>query len=1192
MSDNRGVTERTQLNDCNEPSSCLYDYFAIYNDYNFDSPPNDLLGAALRYIYLNPVPSEVWRFLDATIMLEGAGLPATYFEDLTHVSAAPPKRNRYSELDVLYPLNSGRPGGKVHATASGVASACHPHQLSRDISARLLNSTNDWENVIASSLILLPLTSPMGGPALAQLLLADSEFWLLPYVDATKRLKAIHTFIRVTKTAPLLSNGTFALTPLTNDQSTEFYGVDSLAGPSEKLKLDTFDEILMRQVPASFPAVPVFSSDPNSSQRFHLSGDVRQRLHERAVLRTVRETLDEPIAQIPTLSEWYQARMGWAAAGGAPGAKVTWGDGTKSRVNKRAALLAISEEDFNRIISQPEFAILYSKASTKFEKGKKRAIWNTAIEHYLAQAYMLDALEKNATSRPGPFDGDSPVSWNAGTHSSNERIQAQLYRLYQLSEYHGLMWDYSDFNINHRQDDTVVLYTTFTQRLIENLSDSCPHRRQVINDLTRCCEWVNQAKLHTYLDANDPLHPYIAEVVRSLQSGERATSFTNTYSSRTYIHMAQIYIEEHLSEPPVHIGGASLLGDDVFMSTHSITAAQLLCCVLNTLGFAGQLFKITSDYGPRGEFLRLSYDGELHCVRGYPLRTSMGLISGEFFMESIFDPDARAVAFAEAWVKANRRGATIPKAFLNYLITRNCAVVFTTPAGVKLRIVSEPERALAPALFGGEGVSSTPIAFDLNACASYRGWINRLPKPKFIPPQKAYTQMLRSVNTSDLDFVRRLPTEYREKLFKHATDITAASALTGAYAASDLRHAIDSYAKALLAFRKNSQRHLYMWQPYTISPSDTCNLLDALKDAFSFYEALNRVAPLEAKTPRFALVIPSGHGKTTLKEAHPDLFTDHDDLEIMGAIDPWLESKQWSRANLHHRISARRAKASTVLLTWGPDTVPRSFTILAMSSVNTSPTRGVPENLAHLASAYPDQLSVFPTYADQDSVITRLSRQYLNAHYSKISRSQPAAAFITNTFSRKVRRPPASQENYRAKPAKRTHPTHHYGAIALLTIPAGFSLLEVMLRYISMLPSHTFIGDAGRLVCFLRNLLALPGSDPLHQRLGYISSHHATIASGMLNFLLDGSAESAPLRAEYVHGSLTFIPPVQPLVSPDVIVLARDTTLQYIEQKKWALFSTTPGLLIAAVHALEEETTRLFYDVLSPTYLNDFIVFE
>jgi len=644
------------------------------------------------------------------VMQRREGMPAQLLPD--NVEA---ERNKQKQLSLqnkvrspviqsLYPRNRGRPGGKINLewfeVALNLPIVDNRSVHSFEILELLINNgaNNDWESTFAAGLLLLPFTSKAAA-AFSQLLINNERFFSIEYTVCVKLLKLMHTHFRMECQLPGYSVGS-------NEFARQLYGVDTLPGRSENMPLDIAKEISMRVVeptaslwfPLSAPEIRGISDKKQKDW-----ADQWESAFNAALSTTVHSAIKPSSVWPISMREWYSKRLAWAASGGAPGAKVHWvgeqgSEGPTMRLNKRGLLLNYSLNNLLTSLEKPEEAALYSKAAIKFENGKLRAIWNTSIEHYLAQAYILDLFE------PAQAQG----SWNTSANGAWARTVSDLQRLDSLKSNTGVMFDYSDFNINHRHWCINALISKTVEVIIENtVTGTGDRRRQMIQDLKKAANWVNASREYTVME--DQETGLIAKAVRSLLSGERATSFTNGMLNRTYSLMVASYSYEKLGyqilkQPSFH------QGDDVFAIAANVVHGCLLCVLYNLLGFAGQLYKITVDYRGRGEYLRLGYDADRQIVQGYPIRSTMGLIAGEFFTEGKLDPGDRAAAFYTQVDKLQRRGAVIPAKILEYLVRKNTAVRYTTSN--KLHVVTIPRSLITtPAIFGGYGIQQVPLGY-------------------------------------------------------------------------------------------------------------------------------------------------------------------------------------------------------------------------------------------------------------------------------------------------------------------------------------------------------------------------------------------------------------------------------------------------------------------------------------------------
>jgi len=679
-----------KLSDRNPRPNFVPNFTRMVTHFNLNDAPLDPCDALIRYILLSPAPSEIWQLAPAILFWNDILLP---FKECLRFTMAPAPVNCTSSIceRILsrYPTVEGRAGGKTNLHLPDLP--FHPvvSPLGRiTISMIVGGDDNDWEETAAVALILADQFSELMGSMFIPFLHNHKHFLSLPLLQYVKFLKAVHTGVRVTRTFVTSDSGEIHLT---RDQSRLLYGIDCITGRSEHLKHDIVDEMRMRLEDPSIRCLPTITKSGLAWSSHAAYRHVVQVCCDEAIDSALSDKVD-PIS----FEDWYAQRMHWAASGGAPGARVVWDvNAPAERMNKRGALLIIPESHIREILKVSCGAVLWSKASLKYENGKIRAIWNTSVEHYVIQAYILDMFEKAL----------APNTWDTSANNLEAKFTGDIRRLVNLKFNTGVMWDFSDFNINHTQESMADLFGSAVRGISRRLDvtrKDASYIRRVKTDLDACLQWVLAARFNTILE--DPESGLIARVVRSMQSGERATSFQNTYLSRVYFLVVHKWAMTHIGRPLLHNESAHL-GDDVFATSANVTDGVIACILYNLLGYAGQLFKITVDYSERGEYLRLNYDSSAAKIAGYPVRSAMGLIGGEFFRDSVVDPGDRASAFIDQYSKVVRRSGQIKSQLLTTLIKRNCAVMYTTSGGVKKSVVPNLELLLAPSALGGYGIS-------------------------------------------------------------------------------------------------------------------------------------------------------------------------------------------------------------------------------------------------------------------------------------------------------------------------------------------------------------------------------------------------------------------------------------------------------------------------------------------------------
>nr|QMU26429.1 RNA-dependent RNA polymerase [Rosellinia necatrix mycovirus] len=695
-----------KLSHCGQPDhgiDTLTIFTSIVRTYNVNSPPTDLVGACVRYLLLDPPPSEVWEYIPPSFYWEEVladydlVVPtlASYTDPVKIPSTKFDAKLTANLLSEAYPETSGRAGGKVNLTISDVILSGSLTQRGRLMATELASLSKvanaEFESVTIISLLLLDQFSIYSW--MHSDLIRTNLATLLPQkLQVLNKInKVCHLGIRMTHSFP----GAACQGP--SDFLRNMYGLDVIVGRSEYLPLDVPAEMRMRMKDPSIRATPSVSG-PGQTLIFDKRAYNDQL--RAATFTAVREA-NTRLIKPETFSSWYARRLYWAASGSAPGATVRWEEmAPKQRLNKRGALLLLPADHYKTILSEALGPVLWSKCAPKYENGKMRAIWNTTIEHYVIQAYLGEMLDAHS----------SGAGWNTSVHDIRARMMNDLGRLGLLHTTVGLMWDYSDFNINHSVDAIGHLYDAISTSLLERLDSSCATSSDasilhtVRREIRLCCSYIKEAKCNMYLE--DPTSGFITRAVRSLQSGERLTSTTNTYLNRAYTILVDRWLTRNL-------GGKWLndisyhQGDDAFEAARNVICGLVICYVYNFLGFAGQSSKITCDYSSNGEFLRRAYDAKRGEIGGYPVRSSMGLLAGEFFREFVGDPSARAATYIDQYRKVVARGSLLSPSLLQRLLHKRASVVYTDESGKKHKVTPDPLRLVTPARLGGYGLSTT-----------------------------------------------------------------------------------------------------------------------------------------------------------------------------------------------------------------------------------------------------------------------------------------------------------------------------------------------------------------------------------------------------------------------------------------------------------------------------------------------------
>jgi len=721
------------------------------------APPSEHLSAIIGYCILQPTPGEIYQFIPPLAFISDPNLRKLYTSSkdtppYIDIDTEPPLsaiHALFEKLDKYYPPLAGRAGKKSNLSVQdlerivrGLGKGILRTRLLRMATALCIcyeRLPNNWGGLVATSFCLVHF---MSGEMFRVhfLLLQLITYPTLSDVNAlAKTLKNLHHLFRVCKLDP------FSNQSLTDDQVRQLYGIDVIIGRHDLLEYDAKKDILTRLIDPTLREI-ISPNDgivvPDLLNEF-LVRSTRLAVYSAAGLEDHPTEATNPIRGLPqrnfnleTFRHWYNRRFYWAAAGGAPGANINWDSSSnqRERLNKRGALMFIPADHFISEYANNLQPVMYSKAAPKYENGKIRTIWNTSMEFYIAQAYVLDLFEISWVSG----------TWNTAANYSVDELIAQRHRLYQLKTRYGygLMWDYSDFNINHTFSVMNLLFSEvfkliryFYKYKTDISSDEVVENQHILNDIE---VYLRKSRTHTILF--DPISGIEARVVRSMQSGERATSFQNTFLSRIYKLTADLYAERFF--------GRTLLkpisyhqGDDVFCYANSISDGVLASYVFNILGYAGQQHKITLDYSNRGEFLRYDYivDDALPTMVGYPARSFMGLLGGEFFLDSVVDPGDRAMAFVDQVDNCSRRGCCLPKVLLDRLIERNCALSYTDYFNGKpstTRVTVPFSLIQTPAVFGGYGTSASNIALsEFKHSSEFRG------RPQYMSALRNFSEL-------------------------------------------------------------------------------------------------------------------------------------------------------------------------------------------------------------------------------------------------------------------------------------------------------------------------------------------------------------------------------------------------------------------------------------------------------------------
>nr|QUE49102.1 MAG: RNA-dependent RNA polymerase [Sclerotinia sclerotiorum fusagravirus 2] len=1043
------------------------------------------------------------------------------------------------QLLASYKPNAGRAGGRIHLSLEQlVRTSLLPAQRALLLAfLRGRHAGNDFEEVFISTVALVPYLEGSAGVDLTLFFLRN-----LPVITtlstnaAAKWLKAAHAYTRIYQCMPGL-----ALPGLHVQEIRAYgdlvYGLDSLIGRSELMKLDFTAELLMRTADPIERAVPELTIS-SKGYGLTLNHARYEQYEDRAINSTFQDLLPQKLDLEP-FEAWYARRMFWGASGGAPGAKIAWSErngGESLRVNKRGALLAIPAAHFQKILEKAISPVLWSVKALKFEPGKLRSILNTSMEHYVMQAYLLDHFDGNVNSG----------TWYSIANAGAARLAAHANRLQALRAHVGFMWDFADFNINHTFTGMEKLFSTLARELLvrARYSNSPRNAQQAAQDIKQITAWVNAARHKTYLNDNDT--KAVLEIKRSLQSGERATMWVNTLRNnvdhRIVSYTAEKLFGYDLAPQPGH-----KTGDDVFLLTKTVGDAVLMSALYNLVGAAGQAHKILLSYpqhgGARGEFVRYAYDASANRVSGYPLRALAGVVHGEFFSEPITNPADRGATLIQQFAKVKRRGIHLPDTLLDAMLAKSTSLSFMRNAE-KCRVTIPRSLIALPAALGGVGVTET----DSGLLTSQDPLITVKVKQPYaicIPSGEGKTSM-----------ARQYPA-----LFEDHDDLCTPQIRN----LQDIANQTGQFEALNAAWRSTNhdkKKILLTWHPSTVPTgvkvlaacmlvkgtglrANTANraaLRQAIANNLLSAKALHTFTDLKLM---IAAVVQLAINEIDVERARTYAMVRKNDPSKIGSLPQLVVQPVGATSIL------RAAKTHVV----DYDSLRRFGVIDKTRVVDTALLKSA------LTSAYPAS-----TISNALAQLGQDLQGYLNSHVIRPIKLAPVDAQVRTAY-------PILRSMYSATLAGLDNPTpgfvlaprHSYNSIVGLMRPTGFSNGAALALAISAPNPTTATGKLGKLFAFLN--IALSGSRMTDASTASSVAQYAHTVRKMYI-----SSSKTPAAADnlydYLAGNASFYPPTGGYPA-EMLALARDLALQFIELHRPDLLTAPQEHLRAACSVLD-----------------------
>jgi len=1099
-----------------------------------------------------------------------------------------------SLLHQHFPPVSGRAGAKVFIKDLDyipklAAMIEEPHLLKIFLDRLLAMRDHNWGMTTIHGLLLSILVDEAGSDLL--IYYAFTPQLCTPLIaDAAKLLKMVHTTGRLYYTLSTMLRKYY---PVYTGRSyaRSIYGLDTLVGRSEKLPLDSAGEMLMRTVDPFRRGKLEIGTLANGMRYLHYDTDGQEYTRYMSVLtKQSFEALIKEKTHAESFRHWFSRRMFWGASGGSPGAKVTWKDDEKLRLNKRGALIALKPYRVEKLWKiarslSGKKVIQFSKSTKKFESGKLRAILNTSVENYVSQGYIQDIFHENVRDD----------IWYSYGHSTSGRIANAIRRLSDVKLRTPLMWDYSDFNINHTYVNMALGYL-YTGKVIINrmvIPRNSKLYEEIVDNISDDIRYIIQARFNTYL-ADDELG-IMVKAVRSLQSGERATSDINTTQNDIAVRLMDDASKRLFGFSVIHSVG-DRAGDDAFLTAKSLLYGSLACALFNLTGEAGQVYKINMNAirnnalgsistinsdrlissAGSGEFLRLSYDGATNEIRGYPLRAMMGFIHGEFFAEPIPDPPSRAATLLEQVSKLHRRGWHTPDWLFTKVFKSTCTLVFTTDAGIKKRFTPDLQLVTMPRAFGGYGVSETneglPVSIDAR-----NGFVTQLTAKMaiYIPSGEGKTMLARQYPQYFIDHDTLVDPFVFKSLRERAM-------FTGKW------DAVNTYLAEIAAeyvLRPNEHRVLLSWGPAT-----TPRVLHSASIAIMFRNAngiranvANR-ASIRAAVPRQLLHYVRTRGNlvsialslvsSLLNGGNTWIVTHNGNTSSPPVYKPPAIS---SLSLLKNSKPYEFVDAKTLHqqgLNMPPD--------VGDAIVNSALTGGWPKEALNQSLA--DYARELTTWSAKTTIKTSLMRsidiidtnKVASLVHNILSEHLGLTGFDYNSGTTTFK---LNKEGYPLTKRLR----HSYNCLSAYMRPFGCSVLPTMYHLIENQPGHTTLFKLYKLVDmhitrYEQGRLEVEKLKELRDICKLFISSKYSGTPTITKRASDKSEFSEALHQfgyKWIDGKLDFIPSYNPGVATDIMSYSRDVTLTIIEQHaNFMLMAQLPAHIMSiSVHKLERIVT-------------------
>lgn len=388
----------------------------------------------------------------------------------------------------------------------------------------------------------------------------------LNILDELKRLHDIMRYFSVD----------FNFNDISNDKYTKFLYAHCLLSRAND---DTIDE-LKNVYNRILPVMSIMIDKEGYSSMKNM-----MRIHINAKIDAIM------INDIPSINEHLDKLSIFGASGSARGAKIKLHDFTKTedvttyiKLNKKQFMNLMPDIDLDAY----EKPMLITGSAVKHEVGQKnRQLWNTAVDVYVLMDYVLTYVEKGILN-------DNVIK----LYQSARQLIRWKQKIHDTKGY-WLMWDYSDFNIDHSLDIQSMIFA--------EIGNAIGTKYVEARDYCRACNIVSEMLANTVLRVKDEF----IVVFRTLVTGSRHTTFMNTLGN--YIYTKHIF-----SQIGVELNDMldAIQGDDGAFKCDSYLDAFRRYIAFQVSGYPGTGAKML--FGFNVEFLRIMYCNDL--ARGCALR--------------------------------------------------------------------------------------------------------------------------------------------------------------------------------------------------------------------------------------------------------------------------------------------------------------------------------------------------------------------------------------------------------------------------------------------------------------------------------------------------------------------------------------------------------------------------------------------